>query len=62
VITSAALAVAATVIALMFAFLSKLPKLQLVLSILAVIFLAGIYFEAQVLYSFFADQITPTYK
>jgi type IV secretory pathway VirB2 component (pilin) len=62
VITSAALAVAATGIALMFAFLSKLPKLQLVLSILAVIFLVGVYFEAQLLYSFFADQITPTYK
>jgi hypothetical protein len=62
VIASAALAVAASVFALRFAFQSKLPKLQIVLSILSGIFLVGVFFEAQALFLFFADQITSTYK
>jgi hypothetical protein len=62
VIASAAIAGIALGICLVFAFQSKLPKLQIALSILAVIFLVGIYFEAQTLYFFFANQITSTYK
>jgi hypothetical protein len=62
VIASAALAVAASVIALILALQSKLPKLQIVISILTVIFLVGIYFGAEALYFYFAGQITSTYK
>lgn len=62
VVASAALAVTATAFSLRFAFQSGRQKLQVVLSILSAIFLVGIFFEAQALFIFFADQITSTYN
>jgi len=51
-----------TVSCVLLAVKSKLPRLRLVLSTLSVVFLAGIYLEAQTLYVIFVDQITSTYK
>jgi len=62
VIATAIISSLAAMLSLVFAFSSKLQRLQIVMSILAVIFIVGIYFEAQTLYLFFASQITSTYK
>ena len=51
-----------TVICVVLAVKSKLPRLRLVLSTLSVVFLVSIYLEAQTLYVIFVDQITSTYK
>ena len=62
IFTSAVLAGTATAICLVFALQSQVPKLQLVLSIISVIFLVVIFLEAQALFSFLSNLIESRQK